>query len=642
MCATNAKIDWVDGQPYSATYGDVYFSRDNGLEESAYVFLLQNHLQQRWEKLEQSVFTIAETGFGTGLNFLCAWDLWQTCAPPEARLHFVSTEKHPLLHADLKAALGLWPALAEKAALLLDQYHWITPGWHRLVFDKGNVTLTLVIGDIADTLPQIHARVDAWFLDGFSPAQNPDMWQESLFSEMARLSHASTTFATFTSAGLVKRGLQAAGFSVSKVAGHGRKREMLRGQFSTGDKKNHSSAGKEQHAIVIGGGISGTSTAYALAQRGWRVTLVERHAMLASEASGNPLGIVYPRLSTKDCALDRMALQGYLHTLRLLAKLQLGQSHHSACGVIQLGFNAKELAKIEAIHRRALPPELATYVTASEASQVAGISLSQAGLLFPSGGWVNPSALCHALADHPLISIKTASEAISLVKTAEDGWAVHDDTGVIGHADTIVIAGANDSMQFPQAAHVPLEAVRGQISLIHASATTQGLKTVLCTDGYITPVSAKDQHCVGATFSPNDRDTHVREQDDLENLALLKKTLNADIPANAITGARAALRTVTPDYLPAAGLLLDASALQASPPRHTAPHASLPWLNGLYLNTGHGAKGLVNAPLCSEILASYLCGEPAPVDGKLLAALDPNRFLLREMGLKRLLRGLAG
>jgi tRNA 5-methylaminomethyl-2-thiouridine biosynthesis bifunctional protein len=641
MCATNAKIDWVDGQPYSATYGDVYFSRDNGLEESAYVFLLQNHLQQRWETMGQSVFTIAETGFGTGLNFLCAWNLWQTCAPPHARLHFISTEKHPLSHADLKAALSLWPTLAEKAALLLDQYHWITPGWHGLVFDQGNVTLTLVIGDIAETLPQIHARVDAWFLDGFSPAQNPDMWQESLFRGMARLSHASTTFATFTSAGIVKRGLQAAGFSVSKVAGYGRKREMLRGQFNAGDSKERSSISKAQQAIVIGGGISGTSTAYALAQRGWRVTLVERHAMLASEASGNPMGIVYPRLSAKDCALDRMALQGYLHTLRLLAKLKLSRPQHSACGVIQLGFNAKELAKIEAIRARALPDELATCVTASEASQIAGIPLGQAGLLFPSGGWVNPSAFCHALADHSLVSVKTAREALSLIKTA-DGWAVHDGTQVIEHAETVVIAGANDSMRFSQAAHVPLEPVRGQISLIHASANTEGLKTVLCTDGYITPASTGGQHCVGATFSPNDSDLEVREQDDLENLALLNKTLNADIPASAIAAARAALRTVTPDYLPAAGLLLDASAIQTSPPRHTALHASLPWLNGLYLNTGHGAKGLINAPLCGEILASHLCGEPAPVDGKLLAALDPNRFLLREMGLKRLVRGLAG
>ena len=192
----------------SQQYGDVYFSRASGLDETRHVFLEQNHLPQRWRDLQQDSFTIVETGFGTGLNFLCAWQLWLVCAPPAARLHFVRIEKYPLTLDDLTRALSLWPPLAAERAALLAQYGMLAPGWHRLSFAQGRVTLTLIIGDVQTSLPLLRAKADAWFLDGFAPSKNPEMWQPDLYIQMARLSHPSTTFATFTSAGLVKRGLQ--------------------------------------------------------------------------------------------------------------------------------------------------------------------------------------------------------------------------------------------------------------------------------------------------------------------------------------------------------------------------------------------------------------------------------------------------
>ena len=257
-------LDWQDGQPYSRLYGDVYFSRESGLEETRYVFLTQNRLRERWSSLANDNFTIAETGFGTGLNFLCAWQLWNQTAPEHARLHFVSTEKYPLSHDEICQALALWPQLAGLSGQLLAQYHFMAPGWHTLVFGNERITLTLLIGDARDTLPQLKAHVDAWFLDGFAPAKNPELWGPPLFDSMARLSHAQTTFATFTSAGEVRRGLQAAGFEVRKVAGFGSKREMLTGQFG-GDKASRPI--QDKHAIVVGGGIAGASSAYALASR---------------------------------------------------------------------------------------------------------------------------------------------------------------------------------------------------------------------------------------------------------------------------------------------------------------------------------------------------------------------------------------
>lgn len=629
---------WKDGLPYSSLYQDVYFSRDSGLEETRHVFLAQNHLHERWQALKHYPFTICETGFGTGLNFLCAWQLWKEVAPANAVLHFVSTEKYPLQHDELAKALSLWPELASLSDQLLAQYQLLAPGWHKLIFEHGRITLTLLVGDARDSLAQLKAHVDAWFLDGFAPAKNPEMWQQDLFNRMAKLSHSETTFATFTSAGIVRRGLQAAGFEVHKVTGFGSKREMLAGHFITSKQWQPVA---ERSAIVIGGGIAGTSSAHALAMRGWRVTIIERHAELAQEASGNPVAVLYPRLTGQDIILGRLALHGFLNTYRMLQRLDLEASEYQACGLLQLAFDARELTRCQAVAARQLPEDLVRLVNAEEASFIAGIPLSHAGLFLPSAGWVNPAAFCRALVDHPNIDVITATPALSL-QQGDCGWRVWGENRLLAEAPVVILAGANQTRGFAQSTHVPLEPVRGQITCVSATEESLRLKTVVCTDGYISP-AVQDLHCIGATFSDNDTDLDIRESDHAANLAMLKQLspeLHEHLKEQPL-GGRAALRAVTPDYLPMTGPLLDANVINNNPPRYNVDPATLPWLDGLYVNTGHGSKGLINAPLCAEMLACAIIGEPAPVDDHLLAALDPNRFLLRKFGLKRLVQGLA-
>lgn len=232
MTTDTYAIAWRNGQPYSNTFDDVYFSTDNGLAETQYVFMESNQLPQRWQALSADRFSIIETGFGTGLNCLCAADLWLKLAPAAAVLHITSIEKYPLSAIDMAQAHALWPDLTRISPQFLAQYTALQAGENTFTLADGRVILTLWVGDVADVLPQLPPPCDAWFLDGFAPAKNPDMWQADLFSEMARLSTAGSTFATFTSAGMVKRGLQAAGFHVHKKAGYGRKREMLYGTFS--------------------------------------------------------------------------------------------------------------------------------------------------------------------------------------------------------------------------------------------------------------------------------------------------------------------------------------------------------------------------------------------------------------------------
>lgn len=228
---TRATLEWHDGMPFSVMFNDVYFSSDNGLLETEYVFLQGNDLAARWQALDTSTFIIMETGFGTGLNFLCAASIWLRNAPPDAVLSFTSVEKYPLSLPDITQALQHWPELQPLTEQMLTQYETLLNTGSISLFNN-RINLKVLFGDATTCLRLLDIKADAWFLDGFAPAKNAEMWQPALFEQMARLSHAKTTFATFTSAGIVRRGLIAEGFEVMKCPGFGKKREMLHGYYS--------------------------------------------------------------------------------------------------------------------------------------------------------------------------------------------------------------------------------------------------------------------------------------------------------------------------------------------------------------------------------------------------------------------------
>lgn len=231
-----AKLNFDEsGIPISAEFDDIYFSKQDGLAETNYVFIEQNHLPDRW-LADIEHFHIGETGFGTGLNFLATWQRLKQTNLVRAqrglsplRVTFTSFERFPLSQIDLAQALAHWPTLKDLTQPLIEHYPSSFNGSETLIFDDGLMTLTLVIGDVNKQMPTLPSSlgVDAWFLDGFAPSKNPDMWTEVLFKNMARLSAPAATLATFTAAGLVKRGLMSAGFDIKKVKGFGFKREML-------------------------------------------------------------------------------------------------------------------------------------------------------------------------------------------------------------------------------------------------------------------------------------------------------------------------------------------------------------------------------------------------------------------------------
>ena len=231
-----ANIEWRENKgtyvPYSLDFNDVYFNTDDGQAETEYVFITHNQLQQSFSNTNLSSFTIIETGFGTGLNFLVVSTLWLQLAPNNATLHYIGIEKMPLSPPDLIRAHTLWPQFTEVSQALINQYSTIKAGANPVSIAPGRIHLDLQINDITIVIPQLSQTADAWLLDGFAPAKNAAMWSSEVFAQMARLSKTGTTFATFTCAGHVKRGLQVAGFGVSKHKGFGKKREMLSGKFT--------------------------------------------------------------------------------------------------------------------------------------------------------------------------------------------------------------------------------------------------------------------------------------------------------------------------------------------------------------------------------------------------------------------------
>ena len=648
---SHAQLDWDDqGRPHSRVFDDVYFSDQSGLEETRYVFLEQNRLQERFAALaDGGRLVIGETGFGTGLNFLCAWQLFEQHAVKGARLHFVSVEKYPLSHADLQRALALWPELAPFAEQLLAHYIAIHQGFQRLVLDNGRVTLTLLIGDALEQLPQLDAQIDAWFLDGFAPAKNPEMWSAELFAELARLAAPGSTISTFTSTGWVRRQINAAGFKMKRTPGIGHKWEILRGEFLGWPAETPAPAAAkpwfarpsmpngERRALVIGGGLAGCASAASLAARGWQVSLLERHGGLAQEASGNPQGVLYLKLSAHGTALSQMIVSGFGYTRRLLEHLQRGVEW-DGCGVLQLAFNAKE-AERQAQLAQAFAPQLLHLLDKAQAQARAGVGLEQGGLFFPEGGWVHPPALCQWQARQPGIEVLAHHEVLDLRKV--DGhWQAWDGDRLLASAPVVVLAGAAEVKRFAASAELPLKRIRGQITRLPQTTASQALATVVCAEGYVAPARL-GEHTLGASFDFNNDDLTPTAAEHAGNLELLQEISPdlaqrlhaADLAAETLEG-RAAFRCTSPDYLPIVGPLADSLAFAQAydalrkDARYT-PQAACPWLDGLYINSGHGSRGLITAPLSGELLAAWLDNEPLPLPRSVAEACHPNRFAVR-------------
>ena len=620
-----------DGTPYSPTYDDVYHTTHGGLDQARHVFLAGNELPARWAGAGR--FVILETGFGLGLNFLATRQAWRA-AQAGGRLHFVSVEKHPFRRDDLASLLAPYRELASFAGELLQQWPPLTPGFHRLHFDQGRVTLTLLLGDAQVLLPQLATRVDAMFLDGFAPAMNPDLWSPALLAAISRLCKSQATLATWSVAGELRRALQQAGWQLERRPGFAAKREMLAGRLenavSPAPTPDLGSRADERRAIVIGAGLAGTAISERLADRGWQVQLFERHATPAQEASGNPAGILLPHLAKDDALAARLSRACYLYALRRFA--ELAAIRWSPCGVLQIARDAAHEALQRAtVQRLELPADFAAFLERDAAAALIGRDVAHGGWWFPGGGWVSPASVCDALlvAGGDLVRRHFGVEVAALRQTA-DGWLAFDAAGrLLADAPHVILANAHAANRLLAQA-LPLMTIRGQVSYLPAAADAiqPPLRHVVCRSGYITPPAAGTV-CVGASFDSGDSDMKIRAADHAGNLQRLEELLPGaakDIDAALLDG-RVGLRTAAPDRLPLVGTLPDMEADANS----SATLDTLPRKTGLHTLLGLSARGLVWAPLAAELLASQLNGDPLPIECGLARAVDPARFHLRAL-----------
>ena len=672
-----AELNWQEaGVPVANQYDDIYFSTQHGLEETRHVFLQHNQLAERWQTLQKNQFTIAETGFGTGLNFLAACQLWQQSGPnTHAQLHFISAEKHPLSHKDLSRALASWPELERWANELLAQYPVLTPGHHRLDF-AGGIHLHLLLGDALECFEQLrHSHlpeyrhppgfaVDAWFLDGFAPSKNPDLWSQELLSMIAQLSRKGTTLATFTAVGEVRRQLSTFGFNMQKVKGFGHKREMLKGHFieypanssspqitpSAPENKTPKTAwyingshpmAKNRHVAVIGAGLAGCFTAYAMARRGWRVSLIDSQPAPAMGASGNPQGMLYTSLSPESGLLNQFHLSSYLYALRLyrrlLAQQLIPEDAIHFCGLLQLAHSEKLtllLPKLKSTFSQL--PELVSFHSPESASKLAGFDLDLPGWFFPQSGWASPAQLCKSLATHHAIELLSECPIREIVRE-NDSWQLRDDRGQQRcESEVVVIANSYHSMKLEQTSNLPLKTIRGQVTELATNPLTHSISCVICHEGYITPAYAGHHH-LGATFDLNNQRQQVTAEDHTRNLQSLNRAL-PQLKASDIDqlGGWAGVRCASPDYLPLVGPLhqhkqFQQRYAQLAKNAHAAISTAGNYYPGLYLNVAHGSRGLTTAPLCAELLAATINQEPPPLPRRLLTALNPARFTIRDI-----------
>lgn len=584
-----AQLIWRDGQPVSQRFGDVYFSRENGLAETRYVFLEQNRLPERFQKLpDGGAFVVAETGFGTGLNFLATWALWRDQAPPEAVLHFVSVERYPLTRPDLQRALALWPELSEIATSLIDQYPPEVRGLHRLVLDHGRVHLSLYFGDAVTGFRDMALQADAWFLDGFAPACNPDLWEDQLLSTIADHSGAGTSIATFTAVGAVRRALNERGFEMQKVPGFGRKREMLAGRIPTVTVD----IPRTPEVTIIGAGIAGSLVASQLARRGVNVTVLEQGSQPAEGASGNDQGALYIKPGVDYSPETDLALHALLYAQRFYGYLDDTVWHQT--GVLLMATSEREQDRQDRLlARNDYPDAVMQALDLQQASELAGVPLTSGGLWFARSGWLQPPALCRQLLSHPRITVRYEA-VVERIEPTPKGECLTCRDGTVQTTSHVVLAAGHHTPRWlpggPSAYR--FRPIRGQITQVDSERLATP-SIVLCGSGYLCP-GHLGQTTFGATFDLHDPDTNVTSEGHEQNVSHVEAMLHAPWarnkpPTPEDMNGRVGFRATTHDRQPVVGAVRRSCSVL----------------------TGLGSKGLAYGPLLAEWLADEITGQPA-------------------------------
>ncbi len=624
----------------------------DAVAETRHVFLSGIEAPDCW--LKKSRFVIGETGFGTGLNFLATWDLWRQTRAPSDRLYYISVDHAPLCVTELRKAHRSFPEFCRLSDQLCNAYPVRHPGYHQMTLEQGKLELLLLFGPVAEMLQGLMAEVDAWYLDGFSPSRNPDMWTDRVFSLVADRSTPTARVATYSTARQTRDGLKSAGFECEKVLGYAGKREALKGRLgrrASSDPtypwfRRSSALPSGARVAIIGAGISGACMAAALSAAGADVTIVDRHAGPAGEASGNPAGLIQPRPGGGNPAYERLQTSAYLYALRTYDAIAgTGQPWIGQRGVLSFGRDRDFLARHCAwLDEGGLPKGYGTAVTQDVVSDIAGITLGEPATWFPQAGTIDPTAVCWALLDG-MTAIYHRS--VAHLQRSGNCWRLTDDKNRdIMEADAVVLANGFAASFLCPDCRLPLYGKRGQISYLTASEASKNLNVGLSYGGYMTPALKhidNAYHVLGATYQQwrdfaSNEWQNLSAADDQVNQNHIRNRLQQleQMSSGTIRGGRASLRTTTTDHLPVVGPAFDGAAYgrdyadlrHGKPPRGYAPAVYTP---GLFMISALGSRGFALAPLLAQLLTAEMMGTPLPVDEDVHNLLHPARFLVREL-----------
>ncbi|WP_431257909.1 FAD-dependent 5-carboxymethylaminomethyl-2-thiouridine(34) oxidoreductase MnmC [Roseateles chitinivorans] len=632
-----ARVDFSGAIPSAPDFGDAYHAPSGAFVQARQVFLGGNGLPERWAG--QRRFVVLETGFGLGNNFLATWAAWRDDPARCGRLVFLSIEKHPLTRPDLERAHAATPEPA-LARQLLDAWPALTPNLHTLDFEDGRVRLMLAFGDAHAWLPELVASVDAFFLDGFAPAKNPDLWDEAVLRQVGRLAAPGATAATWSVARSVRDGLTAAGFEVEKRPGIGGKWQNTVARFTPRHRPpvppgRTAIAPDTQDVLIIGAGLAGASCARVLTREGLRVTVLEGGATTAPQASGNPGGLFHGTLHAEDGPHARFSRAAALATERELRRVEPALPWLQ-WGLLRVERDPQALASMQSLLARSgLPADYVQALSVESASAKAGLAVSQPAWFFPGGGAVSPPALVTAWledaarSDGFQLRLNTPVDRLRRDE-AEGRWSALNAAGdIIATADAVVLCGGigSDPLASPWAAGArwPWVAQRGQLSVMPQDLAPPTLALPVAGLGYA--LSLPDGAlCFGASTDGGDMDPALRASDHAQNLDRVRALLSsATMPDTLPLVGRVGWRSLVPDRLPIVG------ALPAGVPERRAEQARFwPRQPGLMVMGALASRGITWATLCAELVAAQLTGAPWPVETSLADAVDPARFAARE------------
>ena len=586
-----------DGVLRSKEFNDIYYSADNGVNESNYVYIEGNNLSHRL--LNSQHFTISELGFGTGLNFLLVWKLFDRVNSGKGYLDYISIEGFPLNKNLIRKVHSKFPELSKFSNQLLISLPPLWSGIHRIHLNNGKIRLTLIYEDVFEALKKSNFLSDAWFLDGFNPKANGEMWDTKVLSEVFRLTKPSGTFSTFSSAGYVRRGLEKVGFKVKKIDGFGFKKEMTIGKRCGEQKSNIT----YMNCLVIGGGIAGASIAHALKTRGVNPCLIEKENGLAHGASGNLAAVQYPRLTTVNTPAGRLSLSCYRYSRNLAKQLGVSLADKS----IILGLPKREQIKQYKLLSQGWPTDLIRKLREEDELEITNSKIGIDGIVHDFGGTVKPVEFVHKLISNNIERI-LGNEVLEIIRS-NNGWNVKLSNNEIISADILILACSEGLRKLKQTSVFNLQYTQGQITYLDKSKLKNSPKTNFSFSGYVTP-EVENKITIGATFERNSNERNfISEEANQTNLnkipdAISKRLFGSNkIDLNNLDG-RVSMRVSTFDRMPMMGQIEE----------------------NLYILSALGARGMIMAPLLGDALASIILGQPSGLDQEVLKACDPNRI----------------